>query len=218
MHAAVKRALLVIVVLLAVPAAASAYTPQQTAQWQSIADQTWGGACAGRLHADVVSELSTSDDGAGFATLGQAHVNDATTCTYQIVSGLSAYQACVVTFHEAGHLAGYRAAVPAINPDGSLDWAHDRGATIMNPHPTDVFRYGAFKPCAGFAPPVLSRSAAFNWVEGTWVMASSECRRESPSRFRCWGHTVQGTRILVIVRMDNDYRVRGKRRMGGRLK
>lgn len=190
---AVTAALLI---ALCAAAPAGAYTSGQLAQWNAVADQVWGGACAGR-HVAVIVDTLPSQPGSQFVRLGQAYINDATTCRYWLVRGLTDYQACVVVVHEAGHLAGFD---------------HTQGG-IMDAHPTEVFTDGSYPPCAAIASPTLTIDAAANWVEHSrWgrYMKSLDCRRDRiQSRQRCWGTTAGRRHLRFTVWMRGDYQIRG---------
>lgn len=194
----IRAALLIVVLALLAPTTAGAYTTAQLNQWAATADSVWpNSACAGRLHPVVVGSLP-AEPGSNLVTLGQANLNDAITCRYWLVADLPAYEACVVTVHEVGHLAGFDHA-----PGG-----------IMDPEPTELLHDGSYKPCAQAAPPTLSMSAAANWVQARWDMGTLDCRRDRiPSRQRCHGTSYGGRHLTFVVWRTGSYAVRG-----GRLK
>jgi len=195
--------LVALALLLAAPhgiATASAYTAEQLARWNSVADQVWPGHCAGQRTTVVVANIPLlPTDGATAAVVnGRADGRADGSCAFRLRDGLPAYSACLVVVHEAGHLEG----------------ADHRAATIMDAHVTEVLVDGAYRPCAAVVPPVLTRSAALNWVEARYQRSlwSLDCRRDQlTTRMRCWGSTVRGRRLRWVVWVDSAYAIHGGR-------
>ena len=164
--------------------------------YNRLADAVWaahGDRCAGRAQVRVVDQIA-HDDG----VLGTADGVWDGTCAYSVRRDLTPYEACVVTVHERGHLAGYQPVDPVD------DW-HDRTG-LMSTNPVDAFPdprddsgRPPYLPCARLARIPLTRSLAEDAVSRRWALRTLSCR---PSAGRCVGTTLGGRRLRWRVRYD----------------
>jgi hypothetical protein len=195
-----------VLVLLAVAAAPStAAAAVDYAAYNRLADAVWashGDRCAGRAQVQVVGEIAGDDDILGYAD----GVWDGT-CVFTVRRDLSAYEACVITVHERGHLAGYE-------PVRGVDAWHDRTG-LMSTNPVDAFPdprqetgRPPYLPCAGLVGFPLTRAMAEDAVARRWPVRSLSCR---PSLGRCVGTTLAGRRLRWTVRYDARWSVVARR-------
>jgi hypothetical protein len=195
-----------LLVLLAVAAAPStAAAAIDHAGYNRLADTVWAGhgdRCSGRAQVRLVDEIAGDDDILGYAD----GVWDGT-CTYSVRRDLSAYEACVITVHERGHLAGYE-------PVGGVDAWHDK-AGLMSTNPLDAFpdpRQATgrppYAPCAGLVGLTITREMAEDAVSRRWAVRSLSCR---PSLGRCVGTTLAGRHVRWTVRYDARWSVVARR-------
>ena len=193
----VRRVLPLLLALLAlavVPSRAAAAVDY--AAYNRLADAVWaahGDRCAGRAQAVAVDRIA-ADDG----VLGSADGVWDGTCAYSVRGDLTPYEACVVTVHERGHLAGYQPADP-------VDAWHDRTG-LMSTNPVDAFPdprddsgRPPYLPCARLAGIPLTRSLAEDAVSRRWAVRTLACR---PFVGRCVGTTLGGRRLRWTVRYD----------------
>jgi hypothetical protein len=190
----------VLLVALLAPASAQAETVDYAA-YNRLADTVWashGDRCQGQAQV-VPGEKIAGDD----LILGSAIGVWQGTCAYEVRRDLTAYEACVITVHERGHLAGY---VPA---DGVDAW-HERTG-LMSPVPLDAFpdpRQDSgrppYLPCARLVRLPMSDSMAQDAVLRRWPVRTLRCRA---SAGRCTGVTAAGRRMAWTLRYDASYRV-----------
>jgi hypothetical protein len=195
----VLPALALLVALLA-PASARAETVDYAA-YNRLADAVWashGDRCQGQAQVVPVEEIAGDD-----SILGSASGVWQGTCAYEVRRDLTAYEACVITVHERGHLAGY---VPA---DGVDAW-HERNG-LMSPNPLDAFPdprqdsgRAPYLPCARLVRFPISDAMAQDAVLRRWPLRTLRCRA---SAGRCTGVTAAGRRMEWTLRYDASYRV-----------
>jgi hypothetical protein len=188
----------------AVPSAAHAAVDY--AAYNRLADAVWaaqGDRCSRRAQVQQV-ELIDGDEG----VLGSAVGVWDDTCVYLARRDLSAYEACVITVHERGHLAGYE-------PVYGVDAWHDR-AGLMSTNPVDWFpdpRQNSgrppYEPCARLVRIPLSRELAEDAVARKWPVRTLTCR---VSAGVCVGTTPRGRRLRWTVRYDARWSVVARRR------
>jgi hypothetical protein len=201
------RALVLVVLLagLVAPAAAFAETVDYGA-YNRLADVTWaphGDRCQGRAQVVVVDEIAGDD-----TILGSAVGVWQGTCAYEVRRDLTPYEACVITVHERGHLAGYE-------PAEGVDAFHDRQG-LMSPAPLDAFpdpRQDSgrppYVPCAKLVGVGMTRSMAEDAVARRWAVRTLSCR---PSKGSCVGTSRSGRRLHWTVRFDANFAVVARRR------
>ena len=121
---------------------------------------------------------------------------------------LTPYEACVITVHERGHLAGYQ-------PIAGVDAWHDKTG-LMSTNPLDAFPdpreatgRPPYAPCAGLAGLTITREMAEDAVARRWAVRRLSCR---PSRGRCVGTTLGGRHVRWTVRYDARWSVVARRR------
>jgi hypothetical protein len=192
-----------LVALLGVPAGASAAVDY--AAYNRLADGVWaahGDPCSGRGQA-VAVDVIEGDDG----ILGSAVGVWDGTCRYLVRRDLNAYEACVITVHERGHLAGYE-------PAAGVDAWHDASG-LMSTNPVDWFpdpRQNSgrppYVPCARLVRPRFTRAMAEDAVARRWPVRSLRC---SPTRGSCSGVTAAGRRARWTVRYDARWSVVARR-------
>jgi hypothetical protein len=196
------RVVVLVVLLAALIAPASARAERvDYAAYNRLADAVWaahGDRCQGRAHPVVVDLIAGDDTMLGFAT----GVWDET-CAYEVRRDLTAYEACVITVHERGHLAGYEPV------DGVDAWHERRG--LMSPVPVDAFpdpRQDSgrppYVPCARLVRLPISDEMAQDAVLRRWPVRSLRCRAAAGG---CTGVTASGRRVRWMVRYDARYRV-----------
>jgi hypothetical protein len=197
----------VLVALLAsgvAPARASAATDY--AAYNRLADDVWaahGDRCRGQAQVLPVDAIAGDDD-----VLGSAVGVWEGTCAFEVRRDLTPYEACVITVHERGHLAGYE-------PADAVDAFHER-AGLMSPAPLDVFPdprqdsgRAPYAPCARLVRLPLTREMAEDAVQRRWAVRSLACR---PSRGSCAGVTLGGRRVRWSVAYDARWFVVARRR------
>ena len=192
--------LLVLLAALVAPVSARAETVDYAA-YNRLADAVWashGDRCQGRAQPVAVGLIAGDDAILGFAT----GVWDET-CTYEVRRDLTAYEACVITVHERGHLAGYE-------PVDGVDAWHERHG-LMSTHPVDAFPdprqdsgRAPYVPCARLARVPISGEMAQDAVLRRWPVRSLRCQAAAG---RCTGVTAAGRRMRWTVRYDARYRV-----------
>ena len=196
-----------VVVLFAVVAApSSAAAAVDYAAYNRLADAVWaphGDRCAGRAQVVEVDRI-TGDEG----ILGSADGVWDGTCTYSVRRDLSPYEACVITVHERGHLAGY-------TPVDGIDAWHDRTG-LMSTNPVDAFPdprqetgRPPYAPCARIVGISITRDMAVDAVARRWAVRTLSCR---PSLSRCVGTTLAGRHARWTVRYDARWTVIARRR------
>jgi hypothetical protein len=191
---------LALVAALLAPASARAETVEYAA-YNRLADAVWaphGDRCQGRAEVVLVDRISGDDD-----ILGSAVGVWQGTCAYEVRRDLTPYEACVITVHERGHLAGYE---PAHGVDG---W-HDRHG-LMSPNPIEAFPdprqdtgRSPYLPCARLVRPPISEAMAQDAVLRRWPVRTLRC---DAAAGRCNGVTPTGRRLRWRVRYDTRYRV-----------
>jgi hypothetical protein len=196
------RVLVLVVLLAALAAPASALAePVDYAGYNRLADAVWaaqGDRCQGRAQVVVVDRIAGGDD-----ILGSAVGVWQGTCSYEVRRDLTAYEACVITVHERGHLAGYEPA------HGGDEW-HDRHG-LMSPNPIEAFPdprqdtgRPPYLPCARLVRPLISDAMAQDAVLRRWPVRTLRC---DAAAGRCTGVTQAGRRLRWRVRYDGRYRV-----------
>jgi hypothetical protein len=190
---------MVVLALLAVPARADAAVDH--AAYNRLADAVWasyGDRCRGQARVVLVARIA-GDDG----ILGAAPGVWDGSCTYEVRRDLTAYEACVITVHERGHLAGYR---PVRGVD---DWHEDHG--LMATHPVDELPdpgqdsgRAPYAPCAELVGLAITASMAEDAVARRWPVRTLRCRA---ARRTCTGTTASGRRMRWTVRYDARWRV-----------
>ena len=201
-----RRLAWVVLVLLAVAAAPStAAAAVDYAAYNRLADAVWaqhGDRCSGQAQVRLVDEIAGDEDILGYAD----GVWDGT-CTYSVRRDLSAYEACVITVHERGHLAGYQ-------PVGGVDAWHDR-AGLMSTNPLDAFpdpRQATgrppYAPCAGLVGLTITPRDGRGRRRAAVGGRGLSCR---PSVGRCVGTTLGGRRARWTVRYDARWSVVARR-------
>ena len=185
----------VLLALVAVPSRATA-APVDYAAYNRLADAVWashGDRCAGRAQVVPVDEIAGDDD-----VLGSAEGVWDGTCAFTVRRDLTPYEACVITVHERGHLAGYQ-------PVGGVDAWHDRSGLMSTnpldafPDPRDDLGRPPYVPCARLIGIPLTASLAEDAVARRWAVRTLACR---PSAGRCTGTTLGGRRLRWVVRYD----------------
>jgi hypothetical protein len=161
-----------------------------------------GDRCSGRAQAVGVGEIDGDEE-----ILGSAVGVWDLTCVFLVRRDLSPYEACVITVHERGHLAGYE-------PAHGVDPWHDRRG-LMSTNPVDWFpdpRQDSgrppYVPCARLAGVTISRSMAEDAVARRWPVRTLSCR---PVVGRCTGTTPSGRRMRWTVRFDARFAVVAQR-------
>jgi hypothetical protein len=176
------------------------------AAYNRLADEVWavhGDRCRGQARVVPVDAIAGDDGVLGSAT----GVWDGT-CAFEVRRDLTPYEACVVTVHERGHLAGYE-------PADAVDAFHERSG-LMSPVPLDVFpdpRQDSgrppYAPCARLVRLRFTREMAEDAVQRRWAVRSLVCR---PSRGSCAGVTPGGRRVRWSVAYDARWAVVARRR------
>jgi hypothetical protein len=192
--------LVVLLAALAAPASAVAASVDYAA-YNRLADSVWaahGDRCQGRAQVVVVDRIAGDDEILGSA-VGVWHG----TCAYEVRRDLTDYEACVITVHERGHLAGYRST-------HGVDAWHDRNG-LMSPNPIEAFPdprqdtgRPPYLPCARLVRPPISDAMAQDAVLRRWPVRALQC---DAAAGRCTGVTAGGRRLRWRVRYDAHYRV-----------
>jgi hypothetical protein len=190
------------------PAAARAAVPIDYAGYNRLADGVWAGVddrCAGRAQVVPVGVIGGDD-----SVLGSAVGVWDGTCTYEVRTDLDPYEACVITVHERGHLAGYR-------PVDPVDEWHDRhGLMATNPvdelpDPRQMSGRPPYAPCARLVGLSFTREMAEDAVLRRWPVRTLRCR---VARRVCAGTTAAGRRARWTVGFDAAWTVVAHRRGG----
>ena len=208
-----RRSILVLLFVMlvagAAPSAARAggVAPDYAA-YNRLADVVWasepgGDRCSGR--ADVVPVPVIEDDD---SVLGSAVGVWDGTCDYAVREDLTAYEACVITVHERGHLSGYRPA------DGVDAWHDHHGLMATNPvdelpDPQQRNGHAPYAPCARLVAMAFTREMAEDAVLRRWAVRTLRCL---PARGTCKGTTAAGRRARWTVAFDASWIVVAKRR------
>jgi hypothetical protein len=129
-------------------------------------------------------------------------------CSYLVRTDLSPYEACVITVHERGHLAGYRPLDPV---DG---WHERRGLMATNPvdefpDPRQMSGRPPYAPCARLVGVGFTREMAEDAVLRRWPVRTLRCR---PASRVCAGTTAAGRRARWTVAFDARWTVVARRR------
>jgi hypothetical protein len=175
------------------------------AAYNRLADSVWsahGDRCAGQATVVPVRRIDGDD-----TVLGSAVGVWDGTCAYEVRRDLTPYEACVITVHERGHLAGYEPA------DGVDTW-HDRSG-LMSTNPLEAFPdphlnsgRPPYVPCAKLVGLTISREMAEDAVARRWPVRTLRCR---PSVGRCVGTSASGRRLSWTVRYDARWMVVARR-------
>jgi hypothetical protein len=188
------------------PSVARAAVGVDYAGYNRLADRVWaqyGDRCAGRASVVPVGVID-GDDGVLGSAIG---VWDGT-CAYEVRTDLDPYEACVITVHERGHLAGYRPVDPVD------EWHERHGLMGTNPvdelpDPQQMSGRPPYAPCARLVELGFTREMAEDAVLRRWPVRSLRCR---VARGVCAGTTAAGRRASWTVGFDARWTVVAHRR------